>query len=320
MRKPTPTLYIVIPCYNEEEVLPETTKQLKVKISQLIRSKKITKASKILFVDDGSSDQTRQLIRQFSKRSSRCAGVFLSRNYGHQNALLAGLIEAKNHADVVISMDADLQDDINVICQMLTEYRNGSEIVYGVRSTRKKDTWFKRITAEGFYKFMRLMGVDIIFNHADYRLTSRKVLNELEKYHEVNLFLRGIFPLIGFQSSTVYYERQERFAGKSKYPLMKMLNFAWNGISSFSVKPLRIIAVLGFLITVLSTGILLYSIIVNMLGQTVEGWTFIVCSIWLMGGMQTLFLGIIGEYIGKIYSETKSRPRYSIAEIINDKS
>ena len=203
---------------------------------------------------------------------------------------------------------------------MLTEYRNGSEIVYGVRSTRKKDTWFKRITAEGFYKFMRLMGVDIIFNHADYRLTSRKVLNELEKYHEVNLFLRGIFPLIGFQSSTVYYERQERFAGKSKYPLMKMLNFAWNGISSFSVKPLRIIAVLGFLITVLSTGILLYSIIVNMLGQTVEGWTFIVCSIWLMGGMQTLFLGIIGEYIGKIYSETKSRPRYSIAEIINDKS
>lgn len=317
MSKQIPVLYIVVPCYNEEEVLPETVKQIKTKLNRLARSKKIAKGSKVLFVDDGSKDGTRELIRQYSKRYGSCGGVFLSRNCGHQNALLAGLMTAKDKADVVISMDADLQDDINVIDEMLRRYQEGAQTVYGVRSSRAKDSWFKRTTAEGFYKFMKLMGVDVVFNHADYRLASRRVLEELDKYQEVNLFLRGIFPLIGFESAIVYYERQERFAGQSKYSLKKMLSFAWDGISSFSVKPLRIIAILGFLITIFSACILLYSLIVNLLGRTVEGWTFIVCSIWLMGGMQTLFLGIIGEYIGKIYSETKARPRYSIAEVVN---
>lgn len=314
MSKSQPILYIVLPCYNEEVVLPETAHRLLGKLSRLIQNHQIDTKSKILFANDGSKDQTWSIIKQLHQDNSKITGICLSRNRGHQNALLAGLLTAKQHADVVISMDADLQDDIEAIDRMLQKYQDGAEIVYGVRSSRKKDSWFKRFTAEGFYKFMKLMGVDVIFNHADYRLTSRKVLDELEKYQEVNLFLRGIFPLIGFKTEIVYYERSERFAGESKYPLTKMLSFAWDGISSFSVKPLRIIAVLGFIITLISGLVMLYSLIVNWIGNTVPGWTFITCSIWLIGGLQILFLGIIGEYIGKIYSETKARPRYCIAE------
>lgn len=313
-----PILYVVIPCYNEEEVLRETAKQLHSKIGELIKCGKIAASSRIMFVNDGSKDKTWSIIQELHRKDNLFTGVNLSRNRGHQNALLAGLMTAKQKAGVVISMDADLQDDINVMDKMLDQYQEGAEIVYGVRSSRKKDSWFKRTTAESFYKFMKVMGVDVVFNHADYRLASARVLDELEKYQEVNLFLRGIFPLIGFKSAVVYYERGERLAGESKYPLTKMLSFAWDGISSFSVKPLRIIAVLGFIITAISGIVLLYSLLMNLLGNTVQGWTFIVCSIWLMGGMQTLFLGIIGEYIGKIYSETKARPRYCIAEILDD--
>lgn len=313
------TLYIVVPCYNEEAVLEETTKRLKKKLTELINNKKISKNSKVLYVNDGSKDRTWELIKKINHKENYFTGISLSRNRGHQNALLAGLMTAKEKADIIISMDADLQDDINVIDNMIDEYYKGAEIVYGVRSSRRKDTLFKRITAEGFYKFMKLMGVDIIFNHADYRLTSKRILEELEKYNEVNLFLRGIFPLIGFKSDIVYYERAERFAGESKYPLKKMLNFAWDGITSFSIKPLRFITALGFLIVLFSVFILLYSLIVKLIGNAVSGWTFIVCSIWLVGGIQMLSIGIIGEYIGKIYNETKKRPRYIIEENLSNK-
>ncbi len=312
------TLYIVVPCYNEEAVLKETTKQLKEKIEDLISKKKIASKSKVMYVNDGSKDKTWELIKEINKKEKHFTGVSLSRNKGHQNALLAGLLTAKEYADIVISMDADLQDDIHIIDEMIEKYTNGAEVVYGVRSSRKKDTFFKKFTAEGFYKFMKIMGVDIVFNHADYRLTSKRVLNELENYEEVNLFLRGIFPLIGFASEIVYYERGERFAGESKYPLKKMLSFAWDGITSFSVKPLRFITMLGFLITFLSVLMLFYSLIVKLTGNAVSGWTFIVSSIWLVGGIQMLSIGIIGEYIGKIYNETKHRPRFIIAENLNE--
>lgn len=311
-------LYIVVPCYNEEAVLKETTKQLKEKIEDLISKKKIASKSKVMYVNDGSKDKTWELIKEINKKEKHFTGISLSRNKGHQNALLAGLLTAKEYADIVISMDADLQDDIHIIDEMIEKYTDGAEVVYGVRSSRKKDTFFKKITAEGFYKFMKIMGVDIVFNHADYRLTSKRVLNELENYEEVNLFLRGIFPLIGFASEIVYYERGERFAGESKYPLKKMLSFAWDGITSFSVKPLRFITMLGFLITFLSVLMLFYSLIVKLTGNAVSGWTFIVSSIWLVGGIQMLSIGIIGEYIGKIYNETKHRPRFIIAENLNE--
>ena len=307
------TLYIVVPCYNEEEVLEETTKRLKEKLNDLIKSKKINKNSKVMYVNDGSKDKTWKLIKKISG-DSMFTGISLSRNRGHQNALLAGLMTAKEKADIVISMDADLQDDINVIDEMLDKYNEGNEIVYGVRSSRKKDTWFKKTTAEAFYKFMKLMGVDIIFNHADYRLTSKKVLNELEKFDEVNLFLRGIFPLIGYKYDVVYYERNERFAGESKYPLKKMLNFAWDGITSFSVKPIRFVLTLGIIIFVISIILIIYSLLSKLMGNAVDGWTFLSCSIWFATGIQMLSLGIIGEYIGKSYNETKRRPRYIISE------
>lgn len=312
------TLYVVIPCYNEEEVLEETTKQLKVKLQKLIKDKKISKKSKVMYVNDGSKDKTWDLIESISKKEELFTGICLSRNRGHQNALVAGLMTAKKYADVVISMDADLQDDINAIDEMIDKYLNGNEIVYGVRSSRKKDTFFKKVTAEGFYKFMDLMGVEIVFNHADYRLTSKKVLDNFENYKEVNLFLRGMFPLIGFKSDIVYYERNERFAGESKYPLKKMLAFAWDGITSFSVKPIKMVLALGILIFIVSILVLAYCLIVKLLGQTVEGWTFTVCSIWLVSGLQMLSLGIIGEYIGKIYNETKARPRYIISRNLNE--
>lgn len=312
------TLYVVIPCYNEEEVLKETTKRLKEKLSKLIKNKKISNKSKVMYVNDGSKDNTWKIIKEISKKESLFTGITLSRNRGHQNALLAGLMTAKKYADVVISMDADLQDDINAIDEMIDKYNNGCDIVYGVRSSRKKDTWFKKTTAQGFYKFMRFMGVDVVYNHADYRLTSKRVLDEFENFKEVNLFLRGMFPLVGYSSDVVYYERAERFAGESKYPLKKMLNFAWDGITSFSVRPIRMVLNVGIIIFVVSLLVLLYCLIVKLLGKTVEGWTFIVGSIWLVSGVQMLSIGIIGEYIGKIYSETKARPRFIISENLEE--
>ena len=306
-------LYIVIPCYNEEEVLHETTKRLNQKLNNLINKKIISPKSKVMYVNDGSKDKTWELIKKISK-DTMFTGISLSRNRGHQNALLAGLMTAKEKADIIISMDADLQDDINAIDEMIKKYEEGNEIVYGVRSSRKKDSWFKKTTAEAFYKFMKIMGVDIIFNHADYRLASKKVLNELEKFEEVNLFLRGIFPLIGYKYDIVYYERNERFAGESKYPLKKMLNFAWDGITSFSVKPIRFVLTLGIIIFTISIVMIIYSLLSKLLGNAVDGWTFLSCSIWFVSGIQMLSLGIIGEYIGKSYNEVKKRPRYIISE------
>jgi hypothetical protein len=313
-------LYIVVPCYNEEEVLTETTKRLKIKLNNLIKKQIISKDSKVMYVNDGSKDKTWNMIQEIHNKEKLFTGISLSRNRGHQNALLAGLMTAKNYADVVISMDADLQDDIDAIDNMLDKYYNGCEVVYGVRSARKTDTWFKKSTAEGFYKFMKAMGVDIVYNHADYRLASKRVLEELENYQEVNLFLRGMFPLIGFKSDVVYYERNERFAGESKYPLKKMLNFAWDGITSFSVKPIRLVLNVGLIMFIISIIVLLYCIIIKLLGHAVAGWTFIVCSIWIVGAVQMLAIGLIGEYIGKIYSETKARPRYIISCNLNEES
>lgn len=317
--KKEPILYVVIPCYNEEEVLHETTKRMKEKMKKLIKNKKISEKSKVMYVNDGSKDKTWELIKKISEKEANFTGITLSRNRGHQNALLGGLMTAKEYADIIISMDADLQDDINAIDEMLEKYASGCEIVYGVRSTRKKDTWFKRFTAESFYKIMKLLGVDIVYNHADYRLTSKKVLEEFSNFKEVNLFLRGMFPLIGYKSDIVYYERNERFAGKSKYPLKKMLNFAWDGITSFSVKPLRMICSVGFIILFISIIIMIYSLVRKITGNTVDGWTFLSISIWFIGGLQMISIGIIGEYIGKMYNETKQRPRYIISENLEEK-
>lgn len=311
-------LYVVVPCYNEEEVLEETTRQLKEKMESLIKDKKISKESRVMYVNDGSKDNTWKMIEEISEKEKLFTGISLSRNRGHQNALLGGLMTAKNYADIVISMDADLQDDINAIDEMIDKYYEGADIVYGVRSARKTDTWFKKTTAEGFYKFMKMMGADIVYNHADYRLASKRVLDELEKFNEVNLFLRGMFPLIGYKTEIVYYERNERFAGESKYPLKKMLNFAWDGITSFSVKPLRLICTMGFVILLISLIIMIYSLIRKITGNTVDGWTFITISIWLIGGIQMISTGIIGEYIGKVYNETKRRPRYIISRNLNE--
>ncbi len=313
-------LYVVIPCYNEEEVLDETAKQIGKKLKSLIKANKISKKSKVMFVNDGSKDKTWEKILNLHETNSLFTGICLSRNKGHQNALLAGLLTAKNYADVVISMDADLQDDINAIDEMIDKYLAGSDVVYGVRSSRKKDSWFKRCTAETFYKIMKFLGVNIVFNHADYRLTSKRVLEALEGYEEVNLFLRGIFPLIGYTSDVVYYERNKRFAGESKYPLKKMLHFAWDGITSFSVKPIRLILNLGILIFIISLLVTIYCIVVKLVGYTVDGWTFLACSIWLVGGVQMLSLGVVGEYIGKIYSESKKRPRYHIARNLEEEN
>lgn len=316
--KEKPILYMVIPCYNEQEVLYETTKQLKVKISKLIKEKKISEKSKVMYVNDGSKDKTWDIIKEINNKENIFTGITLSRNRGHQNALLGGLMTAKEYADIVISMDADLQDDINAIDEMIEKYKEGNDIVYGVRSSRKKDTFFKKVTAEGFYKFMSFLGVDCVYNHADYRLTSKRVLDEFANFKEVNLFLRGMFPLVGYKSDVVYYERNERFAGESKYPLKKMLNFAWDGITSFSVKPLRFICTSGFIILFISIIIMLYSLIRKLTGNTVDGWTFLSISIWFIGGLQMISVGIIGEYVGKMYSETKQRPRYIISENLEE--
>ena len=318
MIKKQEVLYLVIPCYNEEEVLEETTRQLKIKMEKLIKDKIISDKSRVMYVNDGSRDKTWELIEEINKKEKYFTGISLSRNRGHQNALLGGLMTAKKYADIVISMDADLQDDINAIDEMLEKYYGGCDIVYGVRSARKKDTFFKRVTAEGFYKFMKALGVDCVYNHADYRLTSKRVLDEFEKFKEVNLFLRGMFPLVGFKSDIVYYERNERFAGESKYPLKKMLNFAWDGITSFSVKPLRLIASIGFFLTLIGVGIGIYAIVALILKIKLSSCILLLISIWLVGGLNMISIGIVGEYIGKIYSETKARPRFIISKNLNE--
>lgn len=310
-------LYIVVPCYNEEAVLHETASRLKDKLSGMIAAGSISENSRVLFVNDGSKDRTWQIITELHEADSLFSGLKLSRNRGHQNALLAGLMTAKEHADMVISMDADLQDDINAVDQFVAHYYKGCDIVYGVRSSRDTDTAFKRGTAQGFYKFMRVLGVDIVDNHADYRLMSKRALEALSEYGEVNIFLRGIVPQLGFPTATVPYERGERFAGESKYPLKKMLAFAFDGITSFSVKPIRFVTVLGVIIFFISLLMLIYALVMKIVGNTVVGWSTLMGSIWMIGGIQLLCLGMIGEYIGKIYSETKRRPRYIIETYLN---
>lgn len=309
-------LYLVIPCYNEEEVLPETSKRLLEKYESLISAGEISLQSKICFVNDGSKDRTWEIIEKLHEENPVFCGIKLSRNKGHQNALMAGLMTVKDECDAAISLDADLQDDINAIDEMVKKYKEGYEVVYGVRSSRKKDTAFKRATAQGFYKVMKAMGVEIIYNHADYRLMSRNALEGLAEFEEVNLFLRGIVPLVGYKSTTVEYERGERFAGESKYPLKKMLSFAFEGITSMSVKPIRMICALGVFVFLVSIGLLIYSLVRHFMGQTVAGWTSIVVSIWALGGLQLLAIGVIGEYIGKVYLETKKRPRYIIEKYL----
>ncbi len=312
------TLYIVVPCYNEEEVLPETSKRLRVKLEGLMEKGKISRDSRILFVNDGSKDRTWELISQLHTECPLFCGVDLSRNRGHQNALLAGLMTAKDRADMVISMDADLQDDIDAVDEMVDKYLEGVDIVYGVRSSRKTDTFFKRFTAEGFYRLMSAMGAESVFNHADYRLMSKRALEGLAQFKEVNLFLRGIIPMIGYRTDTVEYERGERFAGESKYPLKKMLAFALEGITSLSVKPLRLITGLGFFVFVISVIMIIYNIVRWAVGATVPGWASLSCSVWLMGGLILLAIGVVGEYIGKIYLEDKSRPRFIIREVLEE--
>ncbi len=311
-------LYLVIPCYNEEAVLPETSKRLKEKYTALMDAGKISPDSRIVFVNDGSKDRTWEMICDLHREDPVFRGICLSRNKGHQNALMAGLMTVKDECDAAISMDADLQDDINAIDAMVDKYAEGFEVVYGVRSSRKKDTFFKRTTAQGFYKVMKAMGVETVYNHADYRLMSRRALGALSEFDEVNLFLRGIVPLVGFKSTQVTYERGERFAGESKYPLKKMIAFAVEGITSMSVKPIRMISSLGFFVFLVSIGVLIYSIVQKFLGNTVPGWAFLAVSIWALGGIQLLSIGVIGEYIGKIYLETKHRPKFIVAEYLKD--
>ena len=307
-----------MPCYKEEAVLPETSKRLKEKLHALMEAGKISADSRVLFVNDGSSDRTWEIIAGLHEQDRIFSGVNLSRNRGHQNALLAGLTTAATRADMIVSMDADLQDDVNAIDGMIDAYHEGYDVVYGVRSARKSDTAFKRMTAEGFYKLMRAMGVDIVFNHADYRLMSRRAVEGLLEFGEVNIFLRGIVPQIGYPSTTVEYERAKRFAGESKYPFKKMLAFALDGITSFSIKPLRLIVFLGAVVFLLSLLMLAWSLIERIMGTVVSGWTSLMFSVWMLGGLQLLSLGVIGEYVGKIYSEVKHRPRFIIERVLDD--
>lgn len=307
------TLYFVIPCYNEEEMLPITAKALIRKRDELVESGRITPESKIMFVDDGSKDKTWELIEKLNEAAPAVfTGVKLSRNRGHQNALLAGMMTAVKHADIIVSMDADLQDDINAVDGFLDKREEGCDIVYGVRSSREKDTAFKRGTAQGYYKLLAKMGVEITYNHADYRLMSRRAVEALAEFTEVNLFLRGLVPMVGFKSDTVEYVRSERQAGESKYPLKKMISFAIEGITSLSIKPIRFITALGFTVFMISLLMLIYFLVIHFMGKTVHGWTTTVVSVWALGGLQLLAIGVIGEYIGKIYLETKHRPKFLI--------
>ena len=311
-------LYIVVPCYNEEAVLPETSRRLRAKMEAMVSAGRISERSRVLLVNDGSKDGTWNIIERPHRESPLFSGVNLTRNRGHQNALLAGLMTAKDRCDMAISMDADLQDDVDAVDRMLDKYDEGCDIVYGVRASRKKDTFFKRFTAESFYRLMNFMGAETVFNHADYRLMSRRALEGLAAFKEVNLFLRGIVPMIGYTCAAVEYERGERFAGESKYPLKKMLSFAMEGITSLSVKPIRYITMLGFLIFLVSIAMIIYFIARWAIGATVAGWASVICSVWAIGGLILLSLGVIGEYIGKIYLETKGRPRFLIREILED--
>lgn len=311
-------LYLVIPCYNEEAVLTETVKELTVKLNQMIKEKVISCNSRMVFVNDGSTDKTWEMIETYHTENPLVLGIKLSRNQGHQFAVLAGLMTVKDRCDMAITMDADLQDDIDVIDEFVRKYKEeGCEIVYGVRNSRETDTFFKRFTAEGFYKLMSGMGVDIIFNHADYRLMSKKVLDALEDYKEVNLFLRGIVPLIGYKTSIVEYARKERFAGESKYPFKKMFSFAMDGITSFSIKPIRMITILGTIAFIASIIMFTYTIASRLTGNTVSGWASLIISVWGFGSLILIALGLIGEYIGKIYMETKARPRYLIEKFLD---
>ena len=312
MRKPV--LYIVIPCYNEEQVLPITSGMFLDKINQLVKADKISEESRVLFVNDGSKDDTWEIICDLAEKDEHFIGIAQSRNRGHQAAVLAGLMEAKDKCDITISIDCDGQDDINAMDKMVDEYLDGSEVVYGVRSKRDTDTAFKRFTAEGFYKLLAAMGVEVVFNHADYRLISARVLKEFANYKEVNLYLRGMVPLVGFKSTSVYYERHERLAGESHYPLKKMLALAFDGITSLSVKPIRMVFFAGLFIMLLSFIGIVWAVIAAFMGKSVAGWASLACIVCFMGGVQALFLGVIGEYIGKIYLEVKARPRYIISE------
>jgi glycosyltransferase involved in cell wall biosynthesis len=307
-------LYIIIPCYNEETVLPITSKMFLDKLTSLIQSNTISNSSRILFVNDGSKDKTWEIICNLAKQDEHFIGISQSRNRGHQNAVLAGLMEAKDKCDITISIDCDGQDDINAMDEMVEQYKQGCEIVYGVRSKRDTDTFFKRFTAEGFYKLLNWMGAEVVYNHADYRLVSSRVLKEFANFKEVNLFLRGMFPLVGFKSTSVYYERHERIAGESHYPLTKMLSLAFDGITSLSIKPIRIITALGTVIAGLSFLGVIWSIVMRFMGNVVAGWSSMTCIICLIGGVQLVCLGILGEYIGKIYMEVKHRSRYIISE------
>lgn len=312
--KNMPILYMIIPCYNEEQVLPITAPMFLDELNLLIEKGKISKESKILFVNDGSKDKTWEIIQALSAENPHFAGIAQSRNRGHQNAVLAGLMYAKDLCDITISIDCDGQDDITVMEQMVDEYQNGCEIVYGVRKERKTDTFFKRTTALGFYKLLEKLGGDIVYNHADYRLASSRVLQEFANYKEVNIFLRGMFPLVGFKSTSVYYDRSVRLSGESHYPLKKMLALAIDGITSLSIKPIRIITAFGMIVSLLSVIGIIWVLVESILHNTVAGWASTTCILCFISGVQLLSLGIIGEYIGKIYLESKHRPRYCIAE------
>lgn len=311
------TLYLAVPCYNEQEILNDTTQKLIHKMQTLIDSGKISADSRIMYIDDGSKDSTWKIIESLHNEHELVIGLKMSRNRGHQNALYGGLMVAKKYADAVISIDADLQDDIDAIDKMLEKYENGCDIVYGVRSKRETDTFFKRFTAEAFYKILKFLGAEVVYNHADYRLMSKRALDEFENFGEVNLFLRGIVPMIGFKTDTVEYERRERLASESKYPLKKMLALAWEGVTSLSIKPIRFITVLGAIVFIVSILMLIYSLISHFTGQTTLGWTSLIVSIWALGGLQLLAIGIIGEYLGKIYLEAKRRPRFIVEKFLN---
>lgn len=311
-------LYLAIPCYNEEEVLRDSAEKLIKKYDQMMTEGKISFDSKIVFIDDGSKDKTWSIISELHNENSVFQGIKLSRNRGHQNALLCGLMTLKDKADAVISIDADLQDDINVFDEMVEKYENGCDVVYGVRSKRETDSFFKRFTAESFYKILDRMGAKVIFNHADFRLMSKRALNAFSLYKETNIFLRGMVPLIGYKSDIVTYERTERLAGESKYPLKKMLALAWEGITSMSIQPIRLITWLGAIVFAISFIFIIYSLVSFFVGAAVSGWASTLCSIWALGGLQLLAIGIIGEYIGKIYLETKHRPRFIVEEFLED--
>lgn len=311
--------YVVLPCYNEEEVLPETLRRMLLLFENMRNENLITNSSRIIFIDDGSKDRTWELISEYAEEHREVCGIKLAHNAGHQNALFGGLTAVKDLCDCAISIDADLQDDINVIPEMIRKYRDeGCHVVYGVRNKRDTDTAFKRVTALGFYKLMKFMGVNMVYNHADYRLMSNAALNALSEFDERNLFLRGIVPLIGYKSDKVYYDRNERFAGKSKYPLKKMLSFAFDGITSFSINPIRIISTIGGLACIFAVIMAIYAFVQKLAGHTDSGWASIMCSIWFIGGFQLLGTGLIGEYIGKTYKEVKRRPRYIIEKFAGD--